>query len=62
MRVLDLPIRVLILDDHEIFTDGVKHLLESQQSIDWIDHTLNAKSIEETIINFQPDIVLMDSD
>ncbi|HQS23580.1 MAG: hypothetical protein B7Y11_02235 [Sphingobacteriia bacterium 24-36-13] len=62
MRVLDLPIRVLILDDQEIFTDGVKHLLESQQSIDWIDHTLNAKSIEETIINFQPDIVLMDSE
>ena len=62
MRVLDLPIRVLILDDHEIFTDGVKHLLESQQSIDWIDQSQHNQSIEATILDFQPDIVLMDAD
>lgn len=62
MRVLDLPIRLLILDDHEIFTDGVKHLLESQQSINWIDQALHHKSVEETIIDFQPDIILMDAD
>jgi DNA-binding NarL/FixJ family response regulator len=49
MRVLDLPIRVLILDDHEIFTDGVKHLLESQQSIEWIDQSQHNQSIEATI-------------
>ena len=62
MNNAETIIRIFILDNQEIFTDGVKHLLESQQSIDWIDHTLNAKSIEETIFNFQPDIVLMDSE
>lgn len=62
MRVLDLPIRVLILDHYEIFTDGVKHLLESQQSINWIDQALHHKSVDETIIDFQPDIILMDAD
>ncbi len=62
MRVLDLPIRVLILDDQEIFTDGVKNLLESQESIEWIDQSQHNQSIEATILDFQPDIILMDAD
>lgn len=62
MRVLDLPIRVLILDHQEIFTDGVKHLLESQKSIEWIDQSQHNQSIEATILDFQPDIILMDAD
>ncbi|MDP3394413.1 response regulator transcription factor [Sediminibacterium sp.] len=61
MRVLDLPLRILILDHHEVFADGVKHLLESQQLIDWIDQALHHKSVEETILEFQPDIILIDS-
>jgi NarL family two-component system response regulator YdfI len=36
--------------------------LESQQSIEWIDQALHHQSVEATIIDFQPDIVLMDSD
>lgn len=61
MSVFDLPLRVLMLDHQEIFTDGVKHLLESQQSIEWIDHSLNPKSIEETILEFHPDLILIDT-
>jgi DNA-binding NarL/FixJ family response regulator len=62
MNNAETTIRIFILDHQEIFTDGVKHLLESQQSIEWIDQALHHKSVEETIIDFQPDIVLMDSD
>lgn len=62
MCVLDLHLRMLILDHHEIFADGVKHLLKSQISIDWIDQAPHHKSVEETILDFQPDIILIDSD
>lgn len=62
MNNAETIIRIFILDHQEIFTDGVKHLLESQQSIEWIDQELHHESVEETIIDFQPDIVLMDSD
>lgn len=62
MNNAETIIRIFILDHQEIFTDGVKHLMESQQSIEWIDQAQHNKSVEETIIDFQPDIVLMDSD
>lgn len=61
MRILDLPLRLLILDHHEIFADGVKYLFESQKSINWIDQALHHQSVEETIFDFQPDIILVDS-
>jgi DNA-binding NarL/FixJ family response regulator len=62
MNNAETIIRVFILDHHEIFINGVKHLLESQQSIDLIDQALHHKSVEETIFDFQPDIILIDSD
>ena len=33
------PIRVLITDDHPIFRDGLRRLLESEPGFD-VDHTL----------------------
>lgn len=62
MNNSETTIRIFILDHQEIFTDGVKHLLESQQSIEWIDQELHNKSVEETIINFHPDIIFLDAE
>jgi len=62
MNNAETIVRIFILDHQEIFTDGLKHLLESQQSIDWIDQAQHNKSVEETILEFQPDIVIIDID
>lgn len=62
MNNAETTIRIFILDHQEVFTDGVKHLLESQQLIEWIDQAQHNKSVEETIINFHPDIILLDAD
>lgn len=62
MKKAETKIRIFILDRQEIFIDGVKPLLESKKSIHWIDQSLHNQSIEENIINFQPNIILLDSD
>lgn len=60
MKNAETMVRVLILDRQEIFTDGLKYILERQMSIDWIDHPQHNQSIEEIILELHPDIIFID--
>lgn len=60
MENAETTIRIFILDHQEIFTDGLKLLFESHESIEWVNQVLNNKTVEEAILEFQPNIVIID--
>lgn len=51
--------RVLIADDHLLFRDGLKSLLEAR-GVDVVAEAQNGKQAVEMARHFKPDIVLMD--
>lgn len=51
--------RVLIVDDHALFRDGLRSLLEAR-GIEFVGEAANGREAIELARQFQPDIVLMD--
>jgi DNA-binding NarL/FixJ family response regulator len=54
------PIRVVIVDDHQIFRQGVQMNLELQEDIEVVDTCSNGEKALEVIRAQQPDIAVMD--
>jgi DNA-binding NarL/FixJ family response regulator len=54
------PIRVVIVDDHTLFRNGLKLLLNSSQQIQVIGEAANGLEFLDMLKRIQPDIVLMD--
>lgn len=61
MNVTELPIRILIADDQEIFIDGLKSLLSNQDSIEWKELESLGTPMQDAILMYQPNIILIDS-
>lgn len=53
-------IRVLICDDHELFREGVKTILNTQPDIEVIGEAGDGKEAVELALKLNPDVVLMD--
>ncbi len=53
-------VRVLLADDHRIVREGIRHLLNEQESIEVVDEADNGEEAVAKAINLQPDIVIMD--
>ena len=53
-------IRVLVCDDHALFREGVKTILNSQTDIEVVGEAADGKEGVEQAIRFYPDVVLMD--
>ena len=53
------PIRLVIADDHEIFRQGLKHLLETR-GFAIVGEADNGESAVRTVVDNLPDVVLMD--
>ena len=53
-------LRVIIVDDHQMFIDGIKVLLEQEPTIHIVGEALNGKSLLSVLENEEADIVLMD--
>src|SRR5579863_3404343 len=53
-------IRVLVCDDHALFREGVKTILNSQADIEVVGEAADGKEGVEQAIRLQPDVVLMD--
>jgi PleD family two-component response regulator len=51
-------IRVLIIDDHRVFRNGLRILLESQDRITDVGEASKAANALATIIDERPDIIL----
>jgi DNA-binding NarL/FixJ family response regulator len=56
------PIRVLLVDDHRLFIDGVRLLLEQAPEIEVAATTTSAEQALEVATAIRPDVVLMDID
>lgn len=53
-------IKVFIVDDHDIFRDGIKLLLSSGEIAEVIGEAANGKEFLEKAATLEPDVVLMD--
>jgi DNA-binding NarL/FixJ family response regulator len=54
------PIRIILADEHEIYREGVKALLKSQDQINIIGEAAHGKELINLIVRLKPDIVLTD--
>ena len=54
------PIRVLIADDHPLFRDGLRSLLESVPETELVGEAATGEDAVASADSMQPDVVLMD--
>jgi DNA-binding NarL/FixJ family response regulator len=59
-RAAQKRITVLVCDDHELFREGVKTILNSQPDIKVIGEAADGEQSVERAIELEPDVVLMD--
>ena len=60
MAQLKQTIRVLMADDHEIFRDGLRKLLESEDNIKIVGEASNGNECVHMLAKLKPDILLLD--
>jgi two-component system, NarL family, nitrate/nitrite response regulator NarL len=60
MAQLKQTIRVLMADDHVIFRDGLRKLLESEDDIKIVGEASNGNECVRMLNNLKPDILLLD--
>lgn len=54
------PIRLLLVDDHEIVRAGICSLLGSREDMDVVAEAANGEEAVELAVSLKPDVVLMD--
>ncbi len=54
------PIRVLIVDDHEIVREGLETLLAEEDTIKVVGQAVNGAEAVDLAANLRPDVILMD--
>jgi DNA-binding NarL/FixJ family response regulator len=57
---MDKKIKVFIVDDHDIFRDGIKLLLSSGKVAEVIGEACNGQEFLDKVESLKPDVVLMD--
>lgn len=57
---MDKKLKIIIVDDHDMFREGVKVLLSKSQRVEFISEASNGKEFLDMLPNLEPDVVLMD--
>lgn len=55
-----MPVRVMLVDDHDIVRTGLKSYLETQENIEIVAEACNGKEAIDLISMAKPDVVVMD--
>src|SRR4051794_13885966 len=58
---MTLPLRVFLLDDHDIVRRGVRALLESEGDVDVVGETSSVRAAADMIPALQPDVAVLDA-
>lgn len=54
--------KVLVYDDNEMLRSSIRFLVESEPGMELVTSLPNAQSVERDIVQYQPDVILMDID
>jgi DNA-binding NarL/FixJ family response regulator len=57
---MNSKVKLLIVDDHDIFRQGVKMLLNNDSAVEVIGEACNGKEFLDVVEKLAPDVVLMD--
>ena len=60
LQAMNAPIRVLIADDHRLFREGLRSLLEREEGIEVVGEACDGEEVVNEASALSPDIVLMD--
>jgi DNA-binding NarL/FixJ family response regulator len=55
-----MKIQVFIVDDHYMVVEGIRTMLQTEISVEWMGHASNAHSCLAFLQQQQPDVLLMD--
>ncbi|OSZ76824.1 DNA-binding response regulator [Chitinophagaceae bacterium IBVUCB2] len=55
-----MAISIFIVDDHYMVIEGIRSLLQNEDTIEWMGHATNAASCLSFLKQQQPDVILMD--
>ncbi len=59
-RATDTPIRVALLDDHTLFREGLRRLLDTEPDIDMVAEAKSGAELFPLLERAQPDLLLLD--
>ncbi|MDQ3021722.1 MAG: response regulator transcription factor [Bacteroidota bacterium] len=59
---MEKKIRIIIVDDHPIFRNGLKQIIEDEEDIELIDEAADGEKALEIINKKKPDIAVLDID
>ena len=57
---MNLPIRVVIVDDHPMVAQGIQSVLESYSELEIVGTLNNGRAVVEQLETLNPDVILMD--
>jgi DNA-binding NarL/FixJ family response regulator len=58
--IITSPIKILLVDDHEIFRDGFKAMLRKQPSVQLVGEASNGEELLELARRTHPDVIVTD--
>ncbi|EUJ28277.1 Nitrogen regulation protein C [Listeria grayi] len=55
-----MTLKIMIVDDHQLFREGLKHILETEDSFEVVLEAEDGKNIVSKVREASPDVILMD--
>jgi DNA-binding NarL/FixJ family response regulator len=55
-------VKVLIADDHKIFRDGIRSILEKEKDLEVVDEAANGREVLEKLETTKVDVIILDLD